>query len=94
MEIACNSLEALEVDEIGLDDMDRKVLSTLIEKFGGRPVGVETLSASLREDKETIEDVYEPFLLRVGMIERTPRGRLATRAAYEHLGLKVPKSLF
>ncbi len=94
LKLASESLEALEVDGLGLDDMDRKVLYTLIEKFGGRPVGVETLSASLREDKETIEDVYEPYLLRVGMIERTPRGRLATRAAYEHLGIKVPKSLF
>lgn len=92
--ITRKSLEALEVDVMGLDDMDRQLLLTLIEKFSGRPVGIETLSASLREDKETIEDVYEPYLLRIGMIERTQRGRVATRTAYEHLGFKVPKSLF
>jgi Holliday junction DNA helicase RuvB len=92
--ISNEALDALEVDSMGLDEMDRKLLATLIENFGGRPVGIETLSASLREDKDTIEDVYEPYLLRVGMIERTQRGRLATRTAYEHLGLKVPKALF
>ena len=92
--ISNEALDALEVDSMGLDEMDRKLLLTLIENFGGRPVGIETLSASLREDKDTIEDVYEPYLLRVGMIERTQRGRLATRTAYEHLGLKVPKALF
>lgn len=92
--ITRKALDALEVDSIGLDDMDRQLLLTLIEKFGGRPVGIETISASLREDKETIEDVYEPYLLRVGMIERTQKGRVATRAAYEHLGFKAPKALF
>ncbi len=92
--ISNEALDALEVDSVGLDEMDRKLLSTLIENFGGRPVGIETLSASLREDKDTIEDVYEPYLLRIGMIERTQRGRLATRTAYEHMGLKVPKALF
>jgi Holliday junction DNA helicase RuvB len=92
--IAKRALKALEVDSLGLDDMDRQLLRAMIEKFGGRAVGVETLAASLREDKDTIEDVYEPFLLRIGMIERTQRGRVATRAAYEHLGFKVPKSLF
>ncbi len=92
--ISNEALDALEVDSMGLDEMDRKLLSTLIENFGGRPVGIETLSASLREDKDTIEEVYEPYLLRIGMIERTQRGRLATRTAYEHLGLKVPKALF
>ncbi|GAB4389870.1 MAG: Holliday junction branch migration DNA helicase RuvB [Thermodesulfovibrionales bacterium] len=84
---ARDALASLEVDEMGLDDMDRKLLVTLIEKFRGGPVGVDTLSASLREDRDTIEDVYEPFLLRLGFIERTPRGRLATRNAYEHLGM-------
>jgi Holliday junction DNA helicase RuvB len=92
--ITRKGLDALEVDSVGLDDMDRQLLIALIDKFGGRPVGIETLSAALREDRDTIEDVYEPFLLRLGMIERTQRGRLATRAAYEHLGYKVPKSLF
>jgi Holliday junction DNA helicase RuvB len=88
---ARSSLSSLEVDERGLDEMDRKLLSTLIEKFRGGPVGVETLSASLREDRDTIEDVYEPFLLRLGLIERTPRGRLATRGAYDHLGIAAPQ---
>jgi Holliday junction DNA helicase RuvB len=67
--------------------MDRRLITVMIEKFGGGPVGVETLSASVHEDRETIEDVYEPYLLQMGLIERTPRGRLATRLAYEHLKL-------
>jgi Holliday junction DNA helicase RuvB len=92
--ITKGALEALEVDHLGLDFMDRSLLSAVIEKFGGGPVGIDTLSACLHEDKDTIEDVYEPFLLQIGMLERTPRGRLTTRAAYEHLGIKVPKSLF
>lgn len=94
VDIAKNALRSLEVDEKGLDELDRKLLGILIEKFGGGPVGIETISASLREDRETIEDVYEPYLLQEGFIERTPRGRLATRNAYEHLGIKVPQSLF
>jgi Holliday junction DNA helicase RuvB len=92
--IARDSLKALEVDEKGLDDMDRKLISTMIEKFGGGPVGIDTLSAALNEERDTIEDVYEPFLLQLGMLERTPRGRQATRTAYEHLGVKVPETLF
>lgn len=94
MEITKYALMSLDVDEKGLDNMDRKLLSTIIEKFNGGPVGIDTIAASLREDKETIEDVYEPFLLQEGLIERTPRGRLATIRAYEHLGIDVPKSLF
>ncbi len=94
MPVTKNSLLSLDVDEKGLDDMDRKLLSTIIDKFGGGPVGVETLAASLREDRETIEDVYEPFLLQEGMLERTPRGRLATRNAYEHMGKSIPEKLF
>jgi Holliday junction DNA helicase RuvB len=74
--------------------MDRKLLLTLIEKFNGGPAGIETIAASLREDKETIEDVYEPYLLQEGLLERTPRGRLATRNAFAHLGKKVPQGLF
>ncbi len=89
-----HALEAMDVDGRGLDEMDRKLLRTIIEKYNGGPVGVETLAASLREDRETIEDVYEPFLLQEGLIERTPRGRLATRGAYEHLKIEVPRSLF
>ncbi|UCG77304.1 MAG: Holliday junction branch migration DNA helicase RuvB [Nitrospirota bacterium] len=92
--IARDSLLSLDVDEKGLDEMDRKLLSTIIDKFSGGPVGVDTIAASLREDKETIEDVYEPYLLQEGMLERTPRGRLATGAAYEHMGKSPPKKLF
>ncbi len=92
--IAKNSLHSLEVDERGLDDMDRRLLITIIEKYNGGPVGIETIAASLREDKETIEDVYEPYLLQEGLIERTPRGRQATKIAYQHFGKDVPKGLF
>ncbi len=92
--ITQTSLDALEVDERGLDDMDRKLLITLIEKFSGGPAGVEALSSSLREDKETIEDVYEPYLLQEGFLERTPRGRIATKNAFLHLKKNVPQGLF
>lgn len=94
MKITKDSLLALDVDEKGLDGIDRKLLSTIIEKFSGGPVGVDTLSAALREDKETIEDVYEPYLLQEGFLERTPRGRFATKHAYQHLGINIPKGLF
>ncbi|MEW6107649.1 MAG: Holliday junction branch migration DNA helicase RuvB [Nitrospirota bacterium] len=94
IEITRNSLNSLDVDEKGLDDMDRKLLLTIIDKFNGGPVGIEAISASLREDKETIEDVYEPYLLQEGFIERTSRGRLATRNAFAHLGKSVPQGLF
>jgi Holliday junction DNA helicase RuvB len=92
--ITKSSLLSLEVDERGLDEMDRKLLLTIIEKFNGGPAGVEAISASLREDRETIEDVYEPYLLQEGLLERTPRGRLATRTAFEHLGKTIPSGLF
>jgi holliday junction DNA helicase RuvB len=94
LEMAKKSLSALNVDHKGLDDMDRNLLATIIEKFGGGPVGIETIAACLREDKETIEDVYEPYLMQEGLLERTPRGRLATKNAYGHLGKNVPQSLF
>jgi len=94
LDIAKTSLLSLEVDDKGLDDMDRKLLLTLIEKFNGGPAGIETIAASLREDRETIEDVYEPYLLQEGLLERTPRGRLATRNAFVHLGKTVPSGLF
>lgn len=94
LKMAQDSLHSLEVDVLGLDDMDRKLLLTMAVKFGGGPVGVETLCASLNEERDTIEDVIEPFLLQLGMLERTPRGRCVTRLAYEHLGMKVPKTLF
>jgi len=92
--ITKSSLLSLEVDERGLDEMDRKLLLTIIEKFNGGPAGVEAISASLREDRETIEDVYEPYLLQEGFLERTPRGRLATRTAFVHLGKDIPSGLF
>ncbi len=92
--ITNTSLLSLNVDEKGLDEMDRKLLTTIIEKFSGGPVGLDTLAASVSEEKDTIEDVYEPFLMQEGLIERTPRGRFATRIAYEHLGRTIPQSLF
>jgi Holliday junction DNA helicase RuvB len=92
--ITRSSLLSLDVDERGLDDMDRKLLLTLIEKFSGGPAGIDTIAASLREDRETIEDVYEPYLLQEGFLERTPRGRVATRNAFTHLGRDIPQGLF
>ncbi|HTI13683.1 MAG TPA: Holliday junction branch migration DNA helicase RuvB [Dictyobacter sp.] len=86
-EVARQALDAMEVDEIGLDQTDRNMLLTIIQKFNGGPVGLDTLAASTSEDTETIEDVYEPYLLQLGFIARTPRGRVAMRAAYEHLGI-------
>lgn len=87
-EIACKALHLLEVDECGLDNVDRNMLRAIIDKFDGGPVGIDTLAASISEETETIEDVYEPFLMQLGFLNRTPRGRIVTRAAYEHLGLK------
>jgi len=89
-EVARAALSMLEVDALGLDEFDRKLLRIMIEKFGGGPVGVETLSAALSAERDTIEDVYEPYLLQMGFIQRTPRGRTATLSAYEHLGLRPP----
>jgi len=85
--VAVEALSKLEVDHIGLDEIDHKVLRTIIDKFNGGPVGLETIAASISEDSDTIMDVYEPYLLQLGFLERTPRGRLATQLAYEHLGL-------
>ncbi|GHO93319.1 Holliday junction ATP-dependent DNA helicase RuvB [Reticulibacter mediterranei] len=87
MDVAKEALDALEVDELGLDQTDRHMLETIIKKFNGGPVGLDTLAASTSEDSETIEDVYEPYLLQLGFIARTPRGRVAMKAAYEHLKL-------
>jgi Holliday junction DNA helicase RuvB len=78
----------MEIDHLGLDNMDRKILRTIIEKFGGGPGGIDTLATAISEEKDTIEDVYEPFLIQKGYINRTPRGRVATKLAYEYLGLK------
>jgi Holliday junction DNA helicase RuvB len=88
MEITNNALAAMEVDKMGFDEMDKKLLMTIINKYSGGPVGLETLASSIREEKDTIEDVYEPYLLQEGFIERTPRGRVATNLAYEHFGIK------
>ena len=85
-ELAVKALDLLEIDPVGLESSDRMILETIIQKFGGGPVGLQTLAAATSEEKETIEDVYEPYLMRLGFLERTPRGRLATRRAYEHLG--------
>ncbi len=84
-----NSLNRLEIDEIGLDMIDRQMLNTIIQKFAGGPVGLDTLAAAIGEDKDTIEDVYEPYLMQIGFLTRTPRGRAATKLAYEHLGLEM-----
>ena len=92
-EVAREALGRLEVDEMGLDEVDHKVLRTIIEKFDGGPVGIETIAASISEEADTIMDVYEPYLMQVGFLQRTPRGRVATRHAYGHLGLKVPPQL-
>ena len=91
-EIADHALLQMEVDREGLDVMDRKILRVILEKFQGGPVGVETISASVSEERDTIEDVYEPFLIQQGFLKRTPRGRVATPAAWKHLGLAVPKN--
>ena len=89
--IASKALDMLEVDDKGLDKMDRLIMLTIIEKFGGGPIGVETLSAAICEEKDTIEEVYEPFLIQNGYINRTPRGRVATSLAYEHFGCTPKK---
>lgn len=86
-DVAGHALDLLEVDKLGLDQIDRSILWTMIHKFGGGPVGLDTLAASISEDTGTLEDVYEPYLMQHGFIQRTPRGRVATDYAYEHLGL-------
>lgn len=87
LEIAKKGLEILEIDELGLDNIDRKLIMSIIDNFGGGPVGIDTLSAATGEEKGTIEDVYEPYLLQIGFINRTPRGRVVTKKAYEHFGI-------
>jgi Holliday junction DNA helicase RuvB len=89
-EVAVEALASLEVDHLGLDEIDRKVLQALIEKFDGGPVGLDTISAAISEEADTVMDVYEPYLLQLGFLERTPRGRIATRLGYEHLGIEYP----
>jgi Holliday junction DNA helicase RuvB len=89
--LALEALHSLEIDELGLDETDREILRIIIEKFKGGPVGLNTLAAAISEEKETIEDIYEPFLIQLGFLERTPKGRLITEAAYKHLGFPCPK---
>ena len=90
-EDASHALDRLEIDELGLDNLDIRLLTSMIDKFKGGPVGLETLAATINEDGNTIEDVYEPYLLQLGFIARTPRGRVATHRAYEHLGKEMPR---
>ena len=87
-DVACEALDMLEVDKMGLDKGDRSILDTIIYKFQGGPVGIDTLAAALGEDSGTLEDVYEPYLIQNGFIQRTPRGRVATTFAYDHLGIE------
>lgn len=90
-QVAKEGLNILEIDELGLDNVDRKIILTIIEKFNGGPVGIDTLSATIGEEKATIEDVYEPYLLQINFINRTPRGRVATKEAYEHFNIPYDK---
>jgi Holliday junction DNA helicase RuvB len=91
-EVANDALNRMEVDTYGLDEMDRKLLLTIIEKFSGGPVGLGTISASIHEEKDSIEEIIEPYLIQIGFLDRTPRGRLATPLAYDHFGIKTPGS--
>ncbi len=89
---AVAALELLEVDAHGFDELDRRLLRTIIEKYDGGPVGfLNTLAAALAEEQDALEEVYEPFLIQIGFLDRTPRGRVATRLAYEHLGIDMPR---
>lgn len=90
IELSKTALELLQVDPLGLDSIDRKLIETMIERFRGGPVGLDTLAASIGEESMTIEDVYEPYLMQIGFVQRTPRGRVATMAAYEHFGYRHP----
>jgi Holliday junction DNA helicase RuvB len=90
--IAQSALSRFEIDELGLDDFDRKMLTTIIKTYGGGPVGLDTLAAAVGEDAVTIEDVYEPYLMQIGFLSRTNRGRCVTTAVYKHLGLPLNNS--
>lgn len=91
LNVTQEALELMEIDHLGLDDVDRRILSTIIEKFGGGPVGLDTIGAAISEDRATIMDVYEPYLIQLGFIDRTPRGRTCTEHAYRHLGIARPE---
>lgn len=90
--LAEEALKLLEIDKLGLESIDRKILDTIVRKFAGGPVGLGTIAASIMEEEDTIEEIYEPYLMQLGFLERTPRGRLATARAYEHLGLAAPQN--
>jgi len=92
-QVVNDTLELLEIDEMGFDQMDRMILLTIIDKFSGGPVGLDTIAAAISEESDTIEDVYEPYMIQNGFLNRTPRGRVATLAAYQHFGRSVPTSL-
>jgi Holliday junction DNA helicase RuvB len=89
-EVAQKALQLLEVDAFGFDEIDRRLLRTIIEKFSGGPVGVGSLAAAMSEERDAIEEIYEPFLIQIGFLDRTPRGRVATARAYEYFGLAAP----
>lgn len=91
-QVACDGLELANVDSFGFDEIDRKLLLTIIEKFGGGPVGVNTISAAISEERDAIEDIYEPYLIQIGFLDRTPRGRVVTRRAYDHFGVTPPST--
>ncbi len=90
-DVAARALQMLEVDEYGFDEVDRRLLRTIIDKFGGGPVGVASIAAAMSEERDALEDIYEPFLIQIGFLERTPRGRVATARAYEYFGLTAPQ---
>lgn len=92
-DIASEALDLLEIDSLGLDHIDRAIIMTMIDKFGGKPVGLDTLAAAIGEDAGTLEDVYEPYLIQNGLLNRTPRGRVVTAAAYRHFGLRIPEQV-
>jgi len=89
--VAIDALKLLEVDEHGFDDIDRRLLLTIIDKFGGGPVGLGSIAAAISEERDAIEDIYEPFLIQIGFLDRTPRGRVATARAYDYFGLHAPE---
>jgi Holliday junction DNA helicase RuvB len=92
IDITKEALQRLDVDELGLDEMDKRILLAMINKFSGGPVGINTLAIAVGEESETLEEVYEPFLIKEGFMNRTPRGRVATELAYKHLGVAIKKS--
>jgi Holliday junction DNA helicase RuvB len=92
-QIAADALDMLDIDHLGLDDIDRRILRSIVEKFGGGPVGIDTLAAAISEETDTVMDVYEPYLIQLGFLQRTPRGRVATEGAYTHLGIEAPAIL-